>query len=108
MNAARIAQGKRSAALGYRPIRIPSLLFPSGLARRGRAKPEGEKEKSGVAWVLPWAIIKLPRPGLRRPRAVRKRLFHSSRWANQAAPATDGSGPCAEAARRRPAAEAEP
>ena len=38
-----IAQGKRSAALGYRRNMIPSF-FPSGFARQGRAKPEGKKE----------------------------------------------------------------
>jgi hypothetical protein len=41
-----IAQGKRSAALGYRRRMIPSF-FPSGFARPWRAKPEGKKE---VGW----------------------------------------------------------
>jgi hypothetical protein len=38
-----IAQGKRSAALGDGRKMISSF-FPSGLARRRRAKPEGKKE----------------------------------------------------------------
>ena len=41
-----IAQGKRSAALGHGRKMIPSFS-PSGIARRGRAKPGGEKE---VGW----------------------------------------------------------
>src|SRR5215471_20838522 len=42
-----VAQGKRSAALGYRRKMIS--FFPSGLARVWRAKPEGKKEV-GVVW----------------------------------------------------------
>jgi len=42
-----IAQGKRSAALGYGRKMIRSF-FPSGFARPGRAKPEGTKE---VGWL---------------------------------------------------------
>ena len=37
-----LAQGKRSAALGYGRKMIPTF-FPSGFARPGRAKPEGKK-----------------------------------------------------------------
>jgi hypothetical protein len=62
-----IAQGKRSAALGYGRKMVPSF-FPSGFARPWRAKPEGKKE---LGWVgsrpgaaasaaLPRAIITLP------------------------------------------------
>jgi len=65
-----IAQGKRSAALGY-GRKVISSFFPSGFARLWRAKPEGKKE---VGWVgslpraaasaaLPWAIILLPLRG---------------------------------------------
>jgi hypothetical protein len=41
-----IAQGQASeaAALGKTPPN-PTTFFPSGLARRRRAKPEGKKEK---------------------------------------------------------------
>src|SRR5262249_16794166 len=42
-----VAQGKRSAALGYRRKMIS--FFSSGLARVWRAKPEGKKEV-GVVW----------------------------------------------------------
>jgi hypothetical protein len=42
-----IAQGKRSAALGYRRKMIPSF-FPSGFARTWRTQPEGKKELGRV------------------------------------------------------------
>jgi hypothetical protein len=65
-----LAQGKRSAALGYGRKMIPSF-FPSGFARPGRAKPEGKKEvgwlgslpRAATSAVLPWAIILLPLRG---------------------------------------------
>jgi hypothetical protein len=38
-----IAPGKRSAARGYEG-KMLSSFFPSGLARRSRAKPEGKKD----------------------------------------------------------------
>jgi hypothetical protein len=65
-----IAQGKRSAALGYGRKMIPSFS-PSGFARLGRAKPEGEKEvgwggslpRAAASAALPWAIIFLPLRG---------------------------------------------
>ena len=65
-----VAQGKRSAALGYGGKMISSF-FPSGLGRRRRAKPEGKKEvvwggllpraSASAAW--PWAIIMPPLRG---------------------------------------------
>jgi len=65
-----VAQGKRSAALGYGCKTIPSFL-PSGLARQRRARPEGRKEvglggslpRAAASAVLPWAIILLPLRG---------------------------------------------
>ena len=65
-----IAQGKRSAALGYGRKMIPSF-FPSGFARQRRAKPEGKKEvgldgplpRAAASASLPWAIILLPLRG---------------------------------------------
>ena len=65
-----LAQGKRSAALGYRRRKISSFL-PSGLARQGRASPEGRKEvglggflpRAAASAALPWAIILLPLRG---------------------------------------------
>jgi hypothetical protein len=65
-----IAEGKRRAALGYRPRMIPSF-FPSGFARQGRAKPEGKKElgwvgslpRAATSAALPWASIWLPLRG---------------------------------------------
>ena len=65
-----IAQGKRSAALGYGRKMIPSF-FPSGFACQRRAKPEGKKEigwggslpRASASAALPWAIILLPLRG---------------------------------------------
>ncbi len=65
-----IAQGKRSAALGYGRKMIPPFS-PSGLARPWRARPEGEKEvgwggslpRAAASAALPWAIILLPLRG---------------------------------------------
>jgi hypothetical protein len=65
-----IAQGKRSAALGYGGEMIHSF-FPSGLARQGRARPEGKEEdgwngslpRAAASTALPWAIILLPLRG---------------------------------------------
>ena len=59
-----IAQGKAAvaAALGKEPPH-PTSLFPSGLARPARAKPEGNKEvfildpQPRAALRLPWAIL---------------------------------------------------
>ena len=39
----KVAEGKRSAALGY-GLKMISSFFPSGLAPLRRAKPEGKKE----------------------------------------------------------------
>ena len=66
-----IAQGKRSAALGYGGNMVISF-FPSGLAPLGRAKPEGKKEtgrggvipRAAASAALPWAIILLPLRGV--------------------------------------------
>ncbi len=65
-----IAQGKRSAALGYGCKMIPPF-FPSGFARPRRAKSEGKKEhgwggslpRAAASAALPWAIILLPLRG---------------------------------------------
>jgi hypothetical protein len=65
-----IAQGKRSAALGC-GLEIISSFFSSGLARRGRAKQEEQKEvgrggllpRAGAPAALPWAIILPPLRG---------------------------------------------
>jgi hypothetical protein len=73
-----IAQGKRSAALGYGRKMIPSF-FPSGLAHQRRAKPEDEAGWGGSLpraaacssaalrrhkpEALPWATILLPLRG---------------------------------------------
>ncbi len=65
-----IAQGKRSAALGYGG-KMNSSFFPSGLARRRRAKPEGKKEvgwggplpRAAASAALPWAVIRPPLRG---------------------------------------------
>jgi hypothetical protein len=65
-----IAQGKRSAALGYGGKMISSF-FPSGLARWRRAKPEGKKEigwggplpRAAASAALPWASIRPPLRG---------------------------------------------
>jgi hypothetical protein len=51
-----IAQGKRSAALGYGGETIFSFS-PSGLARLRRAKPDGEKEV-GQGGPLPKQVSK--------------------------------------------------
>jgi hypothetical protein len=69
-----VAQGKRSAALGYGRKMIPSF-FPSGFARQRRAKPEGKKEvgwggflpRAAASAALPWAIILLPLRGAGKP-----------------------------------------
>jgi len=42
-----LAQGKRSAALGYEPKMISFLFSFRGLARRRRARPLKEKRKAG-------------------------------------------------------------
>ena len=65
-----VAQGKRSAALGYGRNMITSF-FPSGFARHGHAKPEGKKElgwvgplpRAAASAALPWAIRLLPLRG---------------------------------------------
>ncbi|MCX6913653.1 MAG: hypothetical protein NT167_11495 [Verrucomicrobia bacterium] len=65
-----IAQGKRSAALGYGRNMIPSF-FPSGFARPWRVTLEGKKEvgwlgslpRAAASATLPWAIIMLPLRG---------------------------------------------
>ena len=80
-----IAQGKRSAALGYGRKMIPSF-FPSGFARQRRAKPEGKKEvgwggslpRAAASAALPWATILPPLAGLRRPRGNRETLRNGS------------------------------
>jgi hypothetical protein len=54
---------------GYRRVNCP--VFPSGLARRRRAKPEGKKEavwggvlpRAAASAALPWANIRPPRWG---------------------------------------------
>ena len=65
-----IAQGKRSAALGYGRNMIPSF-FPSGFARPWRVTLEGKKEvgwlgslpRAAASATLSWAIIMLPLRG---------------------------------------------
>jgi len=65
-----IAPGKQSAARGYGRKMISSF-FPSGLARRRRAKPEGKKEagwegslpRAAASAALPGAIIMPPLRG---------------------------------------------
>ena len=65
-----IAQGKRSAALGYGRNMIPSF-FPSGFARPWRVTLEGKKEvgwlgslpRAAASATLPWATILLPLRG---------------------------------------------
>ena len=65
-----IAQGKRSAALGYGRKMIPSF-FSSGWAQQKRAQPEEKKEvgwsgslpRAAASAALSWAIILLPLRG---------------------------------------------
>jgi len=65
-----IAQGKRSAALGYGRKMIPSF-FSSGWAQQKRAQPEEKKEvgwrgslpRTAASAALPWANIRPPLRG---------------------------------------------
>ena len=86
-----IAQGKRgtSAALGGARKMISSF-FPSGLARRRRAKPEGKKEavcggflpRAAASAALPWAIILLPLRGAGKANKARQAtpVLHPFAW----------------------------